>query len=378
MPFITPKKTATAIPVFVWDAFPPPPPEAEAWQPDPDSIARPGGLPDPRFNRDPEQDRQSKSFRKEAKILATPQLGGQGQAQGGSALGRGLGEWPAPPPRCTGYPRAFMADVDSAVPPLEPVPALETSYRQSATSIKSTACITGTPKGTMELLPALNYRRPETLATSKTSTKSVVSSKSLLPAWASSLEKAIAEDDGKLDSSAATTTTTSKVSFGLDTVRNKSVPPHLRGNDGDGDKARPELSSMQTPSLNLNANAKVYEGLVMRGDSDKALALAMATAELGAEHAESSLRMQQDMLDRYVTKQPTPPTTTASIPSIRAHINHDIKVKVMLIREMEHEMDLDKVAPERELIAMQRAELDRYYDKVYSAHQQWWEAMGNA
>jgi hypothetical protein len=50
----------------------------------------------------------------------------------------------------------------------------------------------------------------------------------------------------------------------------------------------------------------------------------------------------------------------------------------MLIRAMEHELDLEKVAPERELMAMQRAELDRYYDKVCSAHQQWWEATRKA
>jgi hypothetical protein len=86
------------------------------------------------------------------------------------------------------------------------------------------------------------------------------------------------------------------------------------------------------------------------------------------------LRIQQEILDRCIAKQTTATTTSAFIPTARAPIDHDIKVKVILIRAMEHELDLDKVAPERELMAMQRAELDRYYDKVCSAHQQWWEA----
>jgi hypothetical protein len=86
------------------------------------------------------------------------------------------------------------------------------------------------------------------------------------------------------------------------------------------------------------------------------------------------LRIQQEILDRCIAKQTTTTTTSVSIPTARAPIDHDIKVKVILIRAMEHELDLDKVAPERELMAMQCAELDRYYDKVCSAHQQWWEA----
>jgi len=45
---------------------------------------------------------------------------------------------------------------------------------------------------------------------------------------------------------------------------------------------------------------------------------------------------------------------------------------------MEHEMDLEKVAPERELMVMQRAELDSYCNKVSSAHKHWWQAMGPA
>jgi hypothetical protein len=93
--------------------------------------------------------------------------------------------------------------------------------------------------------------------------------------------------------------------------------------------------------------------------------------------------MQEEMLKRYIARQPST-TNAATIPThvtsntvnVRAPLDHGTKIKVMLIRAMEHEMDLGKVAPERELMAMQCAELDRYYDKVRSAHQQWWKATG--
>jgi type IV pilus biogenesis protein CpaD/CtpE len=86
------------------------------------------------------------------------------------------------------------------------------------------------------------------------------------------------------------------------------------------------------------------------------------------------LRIQQEILNHYTAKQHVTATPPVAISTPRNPIDHDTKKKVMLIREMEHEMDLEKVAPERELMAMRRAELDRFYDKVCSAHQQWWEA----
>lgn len=93
--------------------------------------------------------------------------------------------------------------------------------------------------------------------------------------------------------------------------------------------------------------------------------------------------MQQDLLNACIAKKSTtpsiPPTTVATTNTTnRAPLDHEAKKNIMLIRAMEHEMDLEKVAPERELMVMQRAELDSYFVKVCSAHQQWWEANGPA
>jgi len=90
--------------------------------------------------------------------------------------------------------------------------------------------------------------------------------------------------------------------------------------------------------------------------------------------------VQQDLLNACIAKKPTTPIIPpkSATTNNRAPIDHEAKKNVMLIRAMEHEMDLEKVAPERELMVMQRAELDRYFVKVCSAHQQWWEAMGSA
>ena len=49
---------------FSWEAFPPPPPEAENWNPDPDSVARPGDLPGQRLTRDPSEDAMIAALKK--------------------------------------------------------------------------------------------------------------------------------------------------------------------------------------------------------------------------------------------------------------------------------------------------------------------------
>ncbi|RYN39655.1 hypothetical protein AA0112_g3618 [Alternaria arborescens] len=357
-----PKETVTKAAALVWDAFPPPPPEAGDWQPDPDSIPKAGNIPDPRFNRDPEQDRRSKSYRKEAKMY--------GQALSeiplspstkGSSLGRGLGQWPTPAARSTGYPRDFMQDVKPTSPSLESITVLETSRKHPPISAEPTTRVAGPPKGTMELMPAPNYRRPEILVSS--TGKSASPTKSLSSGWKAPIEKAIAEDERKLDVSVDTTTTSRPGS-----VHKISIPPHLRNKFGDEDKTVPLISSVQSFDPSLNPSAKAYE----------VMAWEMASADSGIEHARHGLHIQQDILDQSVIKQPTPNDNPSATPDARAPPDHGTKLRVMLIRAMEHELDLEKVAPERKLMAMQRAELDRYYDKVCSAHQQWWGAMRRA
>jgi hypothetical protein len=139
----------------------------------------------------------------------------------------------------------------------------------------------------MELMSA-PYRRPETPMISRASTKSVSPSKSLPPAWAASLEKALAEDGRKLNAlAAATTTTTLGTPPRPEKVRKKSIPPHLRNKINDEGKVCPSISFTQCSELKLNPNAKMYETLVKREDviNDEALAWEMASADPSTEHA---------------------------------------------------------------------------------------------
>ncbi|KAI4653649.1 hypothetical protein J4E93_001416 [Alternaria ventricosa] len=378
MPFITPKKTTIAAPALVWDAFPPPPPEAETWEPDADSIARPGRLPDPRFNRDPEHNRRSKSFRREAKMLATNQLSASSSPPNGSSLGRGIGQWPAPAARSTSLPRDVIQSAGPASPPADAVKEQVQTSRPRLAATKPVARVTGPPKGTMESMFVPYTRRPEIPAISKASTNSVSPTKSQPPDWAAAIEKAI-QEGARQD-----TLTASTKSPRPESIRKKSIPPHLRTKTDDLVQAHKQLSS-----LDLNPNAKVFEApvKVVQGQDNatsEALAWKVAMSETGIDHAEQGLRVQQELLDACIAKKSTtssiPPTPVATTNNTKycAPLDHEAKKNIMLIRAMEHEMDLEKVAPERELMVMQRAELDRYFVKVCSAHQQWWEAMGPA
>ncbi|KAI4690898.1 uncharacterized protein J4E88_002371 [Alternaria novae-zelandiae] len=386
MPFLTPKTIVGADHTFVWDAFPVPPPEAETWTPDPDSIARPGDLPDPRFNRDPEHDRRSKSFRREAKMLAAAQQDSQLRATtstSGKSLGLGIGAWPAPAPRSTGYPRDLVQSSGPPSPPADPVKENVQISRPKLAATKPVARVAGPPKGTMELMSAPYHRRPETPVASKASTRSVSPVKSQLSAWELKMEKALAE---------TAPAATANVSTRPDTSRKKSVPPHLRGKSEETIRA----AHQKPVTLSLNPNAKVYEVPAKQEETvqddvdileDSIVALQVAMDIPGIQNSKDGLRVQQELLDRYIVNNQLPPpptvTTTAAAAAAttitdRVHVDHEIKVKVLLIRAMEHEMDLEKVAPERELMIMQRAELDSYCNKVSSAHKHWWQAMGPA
>jgi hypothetical protein len=317
-------------------------------------------------------------------MYGTPQPSITPSSLNGSSLGHGIGEWPAPAPRSTGHPRDLMHN--TIPPPVDPVGEhLQTARPaniQPLPTLKEVARVSGPPKGTMELMSVPVCRRPERPVASKALTSSTSSpTKSKSSAWAVTMEKALAQD------ALAATAKDSRP----EPRHNMSIPPHLRNLTDNPVQVRPHLSG-----ANLNPDAKVYKALVKREDNimSEAYAWEAATSDPGTEHAKhvsikvslhsnatnnsQGLRMQQEILSSY-TKEPTtasiPSTTIATPTNDRALPKHETKVKIMLIRAMEHELDLDRVAPERELMVMQPAEVDRYYDKVCSAHKQWWDAI---
>ncbi|KAI4703082.1 hypothetical protein J4E81_001959 [Alternaria sp. BMP 2799] len=301
----------------------------------------------------------------------------------GKSLGLGIGAWPAPAPRSTGYPRDLVRGSGSPSPPADPVSENVQISRPKLDATKPVARVAGPPKGTMELMSVPYQRRPETSVQSKASTRSGSPVKSQLSAWELRMEKAMAED---------APATTAKASTRPQASRKKSIPPHLRSKPDEIIKA----AHQKPVTLSLNPNAKVYEVAAKQEETvqddvdileDSIVALQVAMDIPGIQNSKDGLRVQQELLDRYIVNNqlpPPPPTATtitaaaATTVTDRVHVDHETKVKVLLIRAMEHEMDLEKVAPERELMVMQRAELDSYCNKVSSAHKHWWQAMGPA
>jgi len=86
-----------AVAEMSWDAFPAPPPEAANWVPDPDSIARPGILKDPRLHKDPYADQKKAALKREMKFQSNSRAASISSASGSSApaVRAPLGAWPA-------------------------------------------------------------------------------------------------------------------------------------------------------------------------------------------------------------------------------------------------------------------------------------------
>ncbi|KAF1841677.1 uncharacterized protein K460DRAFT_409134 [Cucurbitaria berberidis CBS 394.84] len=385
MPLFAPNESVTADD-FSWDAFPPPPPEPEHWQPDPDSVAKPGKLPDPRFNHDPYEDARMKAFTNEYKVYHIPadvaaslKSGSPSPAVSESISVRsGLGSWPTPVARASGYPRDLVNNVSS--PP-------------SKNSVGSSAETTGLPDGTLttpakrsttriatfakdnipvSLLDCLQSQAP---AISTTLAKSMPAAKGVAPAWAAPLRKALAEE---IHTAPTQSSNPSRA----------SIPPHLR-------KSAKQAVSMASPRL--DPAAKVYEPrkdhigematrqlatrapeTLVNGEDrldDEALAWKMATTDLDLDNAKDGLQLQEKILGDFNGKQsdvPIPSTPMRMSNHRRGNHGHWIKTRMVMI--MEEDLDLMKPANERELMAMSDDEINRYLVKVSSAHEHWWEA----
>ena len=218
-----------------------------------DSIPKPGALPDRRFNRDPESDRRSKSFKREKRYLGAGQVGSNtshefasSAALGTNGMGSGLGAWPAPASRATGYPRDPIAIANSARPAVHrpPTPDLLAVPHRSASPFKSA-----------------------------------------VPAWAAPLEKAMAEDELKkvtaVSCSATVKADSKNDGKGL-------TPPHLRNTSRlSNGVSRAPLCTSQVANPGASSTATDYATLAQRNDfvRDENLAWTLATTGLGIEDA---------------------------------------------------------------------------------------------
>ncbi|KAF1941557.1 hypothetical protein EJ02DRAFT_455075 [Clathrospora elynae] len=364
MPYMKPTKKAGAA-ALSWDAFPPPPPEAETWQPDPDSIARAGALPDPRFNRDVQDDLRRAGFKTEIKFHGMPAGYSSSPFVSGAAPVRSLGAWPAPAPRATGFPRDLVCSVS---PPKPPMSATGSSASDPGSPCEkptpargSTVSIAAPSKATIESLelslPAAY--RPQTSAAPTVSTKNTVSpAKGAVPAWAAPLEKALAEELLKAPATAM------KASVRPVPSPKVSVLPHMRtkGSSTGG------LSDLQSNGTDDLRQAIFAERLVNADDGlqDEGLAWNMATTGLGFGNVKEGLKFQEQMLGKNNVEQPPP---VAKSPWIG--FSHWMRVQMVII--MESKLGIGKCTPENELAAMDNNEMDEYMMKVSSVLEHLWQ-----
>jgi hypothetical protein len=213
---------------------------------------------------------------------------------------------------------------------------------------KSTVRIGPVTKGTMETLvmPKSNYCRPQTPIALPPSTLSISPDKIGVPAWAAPLEKALAEDIRRASAESNKTDTT--------------AGPRLNAAAKIYDASRSHQDAPRAIAAEKLVNEEVKH-------EDEALAWKIATTELGVEDVKQGLSLQAQILSAYTAKKPD-----VSAPmTLRPQISHEHKVKVIAIRAMEAELDLGKVATVQELMGMSENEIERFYERVCSAHKHW-------
>lgn len=295
-----------------WDGFPEPTPEAESWQPNPDSVPMTGGLPDPRFNRNPLTERQRMGLKRE-RLLGTssdgltPSTGTSSFEPSKKSANTSVstGRWPMPVPRATGYSRASAPVANEAQNSIfartstkKPIEALPTTL-QLAPKSSSTATIarksTDSAKGTMEMLSAQPLIcRPQTPSPIVSSQMFESPPKTHTPLWARPLAHLLDESSSTPDPQSRTLMPQDRSAK----LPSASVPPHLR-----------------KKGLSL-CPATVHIGVpAVRQDPTKAVEV----ANLAGATGQKQMAPKHDLTTQHLAKVNVGPTNTvdvlSSIPS---------------------------------------------------------------
>jgi hypothetical protein len=244
-----------------WDAFPAPTPEAEEWKPDPDSVPVAGGLPDPRFNKDPLTQQQKKAFKRD-KLLGlyldgpseSTTVTSTASSVSRTSIATGVGSWPAAAPRAKGYPRALAPSVPHPLfssppsPPPESVAQAEAVTKDPAKTLATKLEVAMSSqhahgcKGTTETLPVQQlFQRPHSPPMSTDSQASESSSKTPIPAWARKFEHLLNESSPKELALQSAPLGRSPLPQPIQAapVKFVSTPPHLRKQQSSSTSATP-------------------------------------------------------------------------------------------------------------------------------------------
>ncbi|KAH3950098.1 hypothetical protein HBI56_006260 [Parastagonospora nodorum] len=322
-----------------WSGFPAPPPEAEGWKPDPDSIPRTGALKDPRFGKDPWEANKLQNARKqfgyhlhhssEARRLASPSSASPASAT------LSMGQWPQQEPQ-------QASQEDTPVATAHMITDMDLSVAH-ATSLAGTALTATASTGvkTETVGEALAAKLPPSSKTSKGAMETILTTpmpgtlpteKSTFPPWAGAIEKALAED-------------TSRTSCLPSSTPSKSIPPHLRK----------KLSS-NSPSLQQKIPI-ASEGRTVSLDNQFQAAMQASC------HVSGSLKADTETDEHTSTNSSNIAETPVRSTNVR-YRDHGHYMKIQLVLVME--MDLRK----QELLQFNDRDLENRMMDLSSIHQE--------
>lgn len=385
-----------------WGGFAAPTPEAENWQPDPDSIPVAGGLPDLRLNKHPLTTQQKQALKRD-KLLGlychghnesnTVTLTASSASRSSSSTR--AGNWPAAVPRATGHPGSLVPSI--AHPLFSPceatVPAgaaIEAAEETSAPVFKSvtTSKPTGKLKGTMETLPLQPlFQRPQTPPTSTASEESESPAKTPTPAWARKFEHLLRDSSSSEadTNSAPLNREHASPPAQAAPVKSSSRPPHLRKQQS-ASTAPTLVAALRSRSSDLEATGALQEKLQPTAppkvlpsssvshsrnlsevtDSDATNLVKVSSLDVMTTYANANatqnIAVQKRLLESFIPKRPSPTSD-----------DHECYLKGKLVSALEEGMGMSQRTTRRELHNMNDAELETNLTKVKAMHKLSWE-----
>ncbi|KAF3035445.1 hypothetical protein E8E12_005232 [Didymella heteroderae] len=345
-----------------WDAFPAPIPEAESWQPDPDSILFAGRLPDARFNKDPLTAPQKKAFKRD-KLLGlffdgpseNPGVASTRSSVSRNSISTGVGGWPVVAPRATGYPRAPSPPRATEPPENTPPPAFE----EAAASKRA-----DNYKCTMETLPPQPlFPRLQTPPMSIASEAFESPTKTTTPVWARKLEHLLGEPSLKDSPLEAAPLARPPCAQAAPPATLASKPPHLR-----------RYRILRTTSTPVTTLKSRFDGVEVAGVPQTEQHLT-APSEVLLSSSISHVRNPSTVaslvpigLLEETAVQKRPPESCIPQKLTSSSEEHERYLKIKLINIMEQDMDMFTCTTCRDMNRMKDKELDTHFTKTKLMH----------
>ncbi|KAH7078290.1 hypothetical protein FB567DRAFT_132017 [Paraphoma chrysanthemicola] len=387
MPSITPKKSAAEL---SWDTFPELPPDAENWVPDPDSIARPGRLADPRLNKDPYAEQKKAALKRDARLRG---LAGTAYSTSSSSVSSNgvsgnratAAGWPVQMPRSY-LPQLLALDAPATTPHTDSL--VKSNDNGTGKPYVHAVQTTPTKQGEAQGLPVSAGTRVVSAVDSNNATLTANKTRSIdpaqtsvrdrasMPGWAGPPEKLLGEHAAKATPAIEPAKhlpphlrTAGKASKDTNPSQQTSRPAYVNHQPLDLDRQFEAATETLRSVSGHSAGNGGIEALADDEDtiSDGALAWKMATTDIGTADAKEGLRMKQALFPRQA--QIVAPCLAEPFEQA-----YQREIDVKLYRILEDEMDVEKMATRAELFKMNNETFASHLAKVKAAHKKWWNA----